>query len=100
MSRPEIRKALGLGLDHCAEIVSAPGALLLQVCADRREFLLEDRFVQKLAVSLCSILRSAAKRRLRVVRGEQRIVVVATECGAARPPIADGIIGDPRANRI
>ena len=81
MSQPDICKAFGLGLNHRAELVSAPGALLLQACTDRREFLVGDRFVQLVAVSLSSILRGAAERRLRVVQGDQRIVVEATEGG-------------------
>lgn len=100
MGWPDIRETFGLGFDHCAEIVPAPGALLLQVRADCREFILGDGPVQQLAVGVGTSVDVAAKRHLRAVRGEQRIVTQATERGAARPAISGGIIGHPGAYRV
>lgn len=47
MSRTDPSEASGLGFDHGAEVVPAPGALLLQVLADRGEVLIGYSFVEQ-----------------------------------------------------
>lgn len=47
MREPCARKAARLGFDHRAEVVTAPGALLLQVLPGFIELLVGQRLVQQ-----------------------------------------------------
>ena len=49
MSGPGACEAAGLGFDHRAEVIAAPGALLSQVGADVGQLLPGERFVQQAA---------------------------------------------------
>ena len=57
MSRTDASEASGLGFDHGAKVVAAPGALLLQVLADRGEIFIGHGFVEHVPPAACAHCR-------------------------------------------
>ena len=54
MRRAEASAASGLGFDHRTEIVAAPGALLLQVLADRGEVFFGQSLIEDVPPAACA----------------------------------------------
>ncbi|HSD18162.1 MAG TPA: hypothetical protein VLC71_13005 [Thermomonas sp.] len=77
MRRPHAGESLGLGFDHCTEIVTTMGALLLQVKADGGEVVVADRLRKHRAIPL------GTERTLDGMRCQQRISAQPTKTSAA-----------------
>lgn len=79
MRRTRACEAAGLDLDHGAEIVPAPGALLLEVGPDLDELLIGERFVQQVAPYLRSSDRICIERQPGGVGRQHQAVVLSHE---------------------
>ena len=74
MRRPRSSEALGRGFDHRAEIVTPPGALLLEVQGNVPQLFVANGLLQQRLIGPRALPGRAAKRSLRGVDGKQAVV--------------------------
>ena len=74
MRGPHVGEALGLGLDHGAEVILAVGTLLLQVGADGGEILLVDCLRKHGAVRVAACVVGGAQGVLGRVKRQQGVI--------------------------
>lgn len=88
MRRADVGEAAGLGLDHRAEVVSPPGALLLEVLPDLGDVFVGHRLVQQVPPGLRSPDRVRIQREPRGV-GRQEGARSNAEVGGAAGPLVE-----------
>lgn len=77
MGGPDAGEATGLGFDHRLEVVAAPRALLLEVCADGCKIFFGEGVLQDLAIGCPSRLGRSCKSRIGRMRAKQGIQLLA-----------------------